>query len=225
MFFQSREPSEGGIISLFGDIKAGEDELVFSIHKCHQTAVLMEVGAIQNQIPEETEIFGLRRWLLKPVVFDPFEFWAAVTREIGQLPDCVMLSNPELEPRPLNVFFVFIILPDECFWTDGTSKSLLCVNTSAVSLYETRAAVKAVLFFSLRVSFIKLVWYSDLLVFILLDTIMSYKIATNNKPTICDHYTRNDEASRDTKYEIRDTELGVRNCLPPKIDGVAKPIL
>ena len=77
-----REPSERGPEPFLGDVEVGECPLGGCTHESHQAAILVEVGAIQNQMLEWTEVLALGWGLLKPVVFDPLELGDTMTREI-----------------------------------------------------------------------------------------------------------------------------------------------
>lgn len=58
-FFEIRKPSGGGVIPLFGNVEVGEDLLAGGVHKGHEATILVEVGAVQDQILEGAEVFRL----------------------------------------------------------------------------------------------------------------------------------------------------------------------
>lgn len=127
--FETLKPLKARFKSLLGHIQVREDDLIGGMHECHQATVLMEIGAVQDQMLEQAEVLWFRRGLFKPVVFDALEFGSAVTRETGQLTDRIAAQDPELEPVFLLIMLSMGFLPNKCFQTRDALVPLLLVGT------------------------------------------------------------------------------------------------
>ena len=71
-----------------------------------------------------------------------------MTGKVGQLPDRVILCDPELEPMPFIVLFVLSVLSDESLGTKCASESLLVIGALTEALNRARTTERTVLFFS-----------------------------------------------------------------------------
>lgn len=85
----------------------------------------MKIGAVKDQVFVLAIIERLSRNRLKPVVLDKLEFELAVPGDSGELSDRIAFGNPELEPLLLLAFFRIKSIPNICFSTSITSKTLL----------------------------------------------------------------------------------------------------
>lgn len=126
--FETLKPLKARFKSLLGHIQVREDDLIGGMHECHQATVLMEIGAVQDEMLEQAEVLWFRRGLFKPVVFDALEFGSAVTRETGQLTDRIAAQDPEPEPLPLPEPLAVRFLPDKGLPAGLASVSLLVIG-------------------------------------------------------------------------------------------------
>ena len=115
-------------------------------HQGHQATVLVKVGAVHNKVFEHPEVLKFRRSLLEPVVLDSLELCRTVTGEIRDLPDRVILHDPELEPVPFIVSFVSFVLSDKGLGAQDASKPLFMVGAAAEALNVPRTAKRAEFF-------------------------------------------------------------------------------
>lgn len=146
--FETLKPLKAGFKPFLGHIYVREDGLIGGMHERYQTTVLVEIGAIQNQMLEQAKVLWFRRRLFKPVVFDALEFGRAVAGSFRQPPNRIMFHNPESKPMSLIMLFVLLVCSNESLRANHTSESLLAIWTLAEALNNARIAKRAVLFFS-----------------------------------------------------------------------------
>lgn len=72
--FEIFKPPYGDIETLFGNIAIRKNQLVDGMHDCHKTTILVEIGAVQDEILEGVDDWNIRRRFLKPIILDSFEF-------------------------------------------------------------------------------------------------------------------------------------------------------
>lgn len=79
IFLKIQKPPAGLAGTLFGNIQRSDDFLIQCVHKNHETAVLVKVSAIIDNMLKIRIVEGNDGVLFEPVIFDTFKLGFAVS--------------------------------------------------------------------------------------------------------------------------------------------------